>query len=410
MNFRTISVAVCVALAACNGDSETKVTAPPPPVVTTIVLKPHSVPNILKMPGRVEPLRTAEVRARVTGIVQDVLYEEGADVEQGEPLFLIDPRQRKAAFAQARAGLERAEATAANARQVVKRYSTLIGDQAISQQEYDSAVANSRGAIAAVAEAKAAVDVAQLNLDYTSVTSPIAGRSSRARVRSGSLVSETEATLLTVVRQLDKVYVNLSQSTSTVLDVRREITEGIVKVADPENVEVKLTFENGAPYGVTGHLDFLDLTVMEDTGAVIVRAEFDNPKNILLPGQFVRARIYAGERPDGIEVPQRSVTLSKDKATVMLVGENNIAAVREVQLGMLDGDQWLIKSGLNSGDRVIVDGLQKVRDGAPVRLQCEQDGNCDQATNGDSSAAAAGKTSTDNAAADERTAAPQASE
>ncbi len=407
MNFRTFSVALCVALAACNGDSDKQDTAPPPPVVTSIVLKPHSVPNILKMPGRVEPLRTAEVRARVTGIVEDVLYDEGADVDQGQPLFLIDPRQSKAAFAQAKAALQRAEATAANTRQMVKRYSTLIDDQAISQQEYDSAVADSRGAIAAVAEANAAVDVAQLNLDYTSVASPIAGRTSRARVRSGSLVSETEATLLTVVRQLDKVYVNLSQSTSDVLEVRREITEGVVKVPDPKKVEVKLIFENGAPYGVTGHLDFLDLTVMEDTGAVIVRAEFDNPKNILLPGQFVRAKIYAGERPDGLEVPQRSVTLSKDKATVMLVGENNIAAVREVELGMLDGDQWLIKSGLNSGDRVIVDGLQKVRDGAPVRLQCEQDGNCDAASNGNKSTSAADAIS--DGVADDRAAAPQAS-
>ncbi len=395
MNYKIISIALCLALTACSGDSDDTGDEPPPPVVKTVVLTAHSVPYKIKMPGRVEPRRTADVRARATGIVEDVLYTEGADVKKGQLLFRIDPRQREAAFGKAKATLQRAEATAANRSQVAKRYSGLVKEKAISQQEYDSAVADARGAEADVALAKAAVDAAQLDLDYTNVTSPIAGRTSRAQVRAGSLVSETEATLLTVVRQIDKVYVNLSQSTSNVLEVRREITEGVIKVPDAKNVEVTLSLENGAAYGIRGHLDFLDLTVAEKTGSVLVRAEFDNPDSALLPGQFVRATIHAGVRPDGIEVPQRAVQISNDKATVMLVGDDNTVTSKEVILGMLDGKQWLVKSGLKGGDRVIVDGVQKVRDGGKVQLQCDSDDSCDKSDGKDSGTSSDSGTASD---------------
>lgn len=342
--------------------------APPPPEVEIITIKSQPVPNIIELPGRVQAVRKAEVRARVNGIVQRRLYEEGSEVRAGQPLFAIDPRELRAGLNAVQATLARAQANAANAHQDVNRYQPLLADQAISRQEYDAAVARLRTAQADVAQARAQVESARLSLSYTTVNAPISGRAGRAQVTEGALVTVAEGNLMTVIEQMNPVYVNFSQSSSDILEIRRDIEAGRLKVPELGRTPVELKLEDGAAYGITGYIDFLDLTIDEDTGTVALRAEFPNPGRMLLPGQFVRARIRAGTRPGGIVIPQRAVRMTEQGGTVMVVGDKSLVEVREIQLGEMSGANWVIAGGLKVGDRVIVNGLQKVRAGQPVRI------------------------------------------
>lgn len=359
-------------LGSCGENEEAATSqAAPPPTVEVLTLETRAVPNVIELPGRVEPLRTAEVRARVTGIIEAVTYEEGSHVSEGKLLFRIDPREAQASYSQAQATLQRAQATAKNAREVVRRYEGLVEQQAISQQEYDAAVASLREAEADVAQAQAAAEARRLTLSYTNVNAPISGRAGRARVREGALVSESEATLLTVIEQLDPVYVNFSQSTSELLALRRNIGSGDLDVPDPTSVAVEITYEDGTPAGVTGHIDFLDLSVSEETGTITVRAEVPNPETpqrVLLPGQYVTGRLLAGERRNGIAVPQRAVMVGEQEASVFVVDSENIARSRTVELGPQNGQMWIITEGLSEGERVVVSGTQKVQAGQPVNI------------------------------------------
>lgn len=333
-----------------------------------MTVESQPVANIIEVPGRLEAVRTAEVRARVNGIVQRRLYEEGTDVRAGQPLFAIDPRELRAQLSATQAALARAEATAANAAQDVARYEGLVAQQAISQQEYDTAVARLRTAQADVAQTRAQVEAARLNLSYTTVTAPISGRAGRAEVTEGALVNAASATLLTRIEQLDPIYVNFSQSSAELLAIRREVTSGELQVPALRQVAARLVLEDGSVYGHPGHLNFFDLSIDEATGTTAFRAEFPNPDRTLLPGQFVRVRIEAGVRPEGLLIPQRAVTVTPQGANVMVVGANGVVESRPVKLGELQGGSWLILSGLAAGDRVIVDGLQKAQPGKPVRV------------------------------------------
>ncbi|MDO9367533.1 MAG: efflux RND transporter periplasmic adaptor subunit [Sphingopyxis sp.] len=357
--------ALALLLASCSSEAPP---APPPPEVTIVTIRTQAVPNVIELPGRVQAYRTSEVRARVDGIVERRLFNEGSFVRAGTSLFRIDPRQLTATSNAARAQLARAQATAANARQVVARYQPLLADQAIGKQEYDAAVAAQRTAEADVQAAQANLESARLNLGYASVTAPISGRARRAEVTEGALVSAGAGTLLTTIEQIDRVYVNFGQSSSDLLANRRDMGSGKVSVPQFDRVEVQLILEDGSAFPVVGHLDFLDLSIDEATGTAALRAEFPNPNSALLPGQFVRARIFAGNRADGVLIPQRAVKLAADAASVMVLDAKNNATPRPVKLGTMVAGQWAILDGLKPGDRVIVDGLQKVQPGQPVRV------------------------------------------
>ncbi|WP_324749770.1 efflux RND transporter periplasmic adaptor subunit [Sphingomonas sp. LY54] len=360
----SLAAAMVLALAGCSQEAPP---APPPPEVEVITVRSQQVPNVVELPGRVQAVRTAEVRARVDGIVQRRLYEEGTDVGAGQGLFAIDPRELRASLGAVQASLARARANAANAQQDVNRYRPLLADQAISKQEYDAAVARLRSAQADVAQAQAQVESAQLSLGYTTVRAPISGRAGRAQVTEGALVSAAAGTLLTTIEQINPIYVNFSQSSSDLLALRRDLTAGRLNAPSLERIAVQLQLEDGSSYGIAGHIDFLDLSIDEATGTAALRAEFPNPGRLLLPGQFVRARVLAGVK-EGIMVPQRAVQVAPQGGTVMVVGAKNIVEARPVRLGSLEGSNWVVLGGLKPGDKVIVSGLQKVQPGQPVRI------------------------------------------
>ncbi len=359
-------LAACLLLSACSGaEAPPEEQAVPVRVVT---VAGETVPNVIELPGRVEPVRVAEVRARVTGIVQERLYEEGTDVGAGQPLFRIDPRELRASYAQTEASLQRARATATNARAVVERYRPLVAENAISGQEYDAALAAAREAEANVAQIRAQLEASSLQLGYTTVRAPIAGRVGRAQVTEGALVSQAEGTLMTRIEQISPVYVSFAQAASEVLRIRRAMAAGELDLDENDRVEVRLTFSDGTEYPIPGFIDFLAYSVDQQTGTVELRAEFPNPQSLLLPGEFVRARIFAGSVQNGLTVPQRAVSLTEDGGTVFVVDAKGQAAIRPVKLGAMVDGRWIVESGLKVGDRVIVSNLQKVRPGAPVQI------------------------------------------
>jgi membrane fusion protein (multidrug efflux system) len=363
--FTGVAVLVGALLAGCSKPTQQ---APPPPEVRVVAAQTQPLANIIEVPGRLQATRTAEVRARVDGIVQRRLYEEGTDVRAGQALFSIDPRQLRAQLNAAEAAQARAEATAANAEKDVARYKGLVAQKALSQQEYDAAEARLRTAQADVALARAQVDNARLSLSYTTVIAPISGRAGRAEVTEGALVSAGAGTLLTTIETIDPIYVNFSQSSAELLSLRQDMSSGALKVPALDRVGVRVVLEDGTEYPSLGHLDFLDLRIDETTGTAALRAEFPNPRRSLLPGQFVRARIEAGVRAAGMLLPQRAVTVTPQGATVMVVGPKDIVESRKVTVGDLQGAQWVILSGLATGDRVIVDGVQKAQPGQPVKV------------------------------------------
>lgn len=353
-------------LAACSS-SAPPAAAPPPPEVRVVAVAPEPIVNVIELPGRLQAVRISEVRARVDGIVQRRLYTEGTDVRAGQPLFAIDPRELRARHSAAEASFARAEATRANAAQDVARYRGLVAQQALSQQEYDAAVARLRTAEADVAASRAQMAAARLSLGYTTVTAPIAGRAGRAEVTEGALVSGGAATLLTRIEQIDPIYANFSQSSSDVMALRNKISSGALTAPAMRQVPVRLILEDGSQYRMPGHLNFVDLSIDEATGTAALRAEFPNPQRTLLPGQFVRVRVEAGVQAKGLRIPQRAVTLSPQGATVLIVGAKDVVESRPVKVGALEGDSWIVQEGIAAGERVIVDGLQKAMPGKPVK-------------------------------------------
>ncbi|ACG71790.1 efflux transporter, RND family, MFP subunit [Anaeromyxobacter sp. K] len=357
--------ALALAAAGCGGKKQ-DARAPGPVEVGVVTISPQAVTLTTELPGRVSASKVAEVRARVNGIVLKRLFTEGSDVKQGQPLFKIDPAPYQAALDSARAQLARAEATLASARLTSERYTELVAANAVSRQEHEDAVAALKKAEADVAAGRAAVDAARINLGYTTVTSPVSGRIGRSEVTEGAYVQAAQATLLATVQQLDPVYVDVTQSSAELLRMRRDLEAGKLQSAGAGKAKVALTTEDGHEYGLPGTLQFADVTVDPGTGSVKVRAIFPNPRAELLPGTYVRARLAEGVNPAALLVPQRAVARNNKGEPTALVVAGGKVELRNLVTERVVGDAWLVTSGVKPGEQVIVEGLQKVRPGAPV--------------------------------------------
>lgn len=360
-------------LAACGGQEQPPGPGPGgmgAPAVTVITAETESVPVTAELPGRTSPYLVAEVRPQVTGIIKERLFKEGSDVKVGQVLYRIDPATYQAAYDSARANLARAEANLEAARLKAVRYADLVKIEAVSAQDNDDAQAAQKQAHAEVAAAKAALDKARVDLDYTRVASPIAGRIGRSSVTPGALVTANQAASLATVQQLDPIYVDLTQSSAKMLSLRRDLDSGKLQRTNGNAVKVQLVLEDSSLYGVEGKLAFSEVTVDEGTGSVTLRAVFANPKGELLPGMYVRARLTQGVNRDAMLVPHAAVSRTpRGEAQVMVVNDENMVEARVVETAQSIGDKWVVTSGLAAGERVIVEGLQKVRPGAPVQVQ-----------------------------------------
>ena len=361
-------------LAGCGAKDDAKGAAPPggamppPPTVGVVTVAPQVVALQTELPGRVEPVRVAQVRARVNGVVLKRQFVEGSEVRAGQPLFLIDPAPYQAALDTAKAQLARAQASLAQTTATVERYRPLAAANAISQQEYVNAQAAQKTADADVAAGRAAVQAAAINLGYAQVTAPIAGRIGRALVTEGALVSAAEATQLALIQQISTVYVNFTQSSSELLRLRRAAAANQLR-RPGDAVAVRVLLDDGSELPRPGKLLFSDLSVDASSGQVTLRAEVPNAEGLLLPGQYVRVRLSQAELPAGFLLPQQAVTRSAQGDTVLVVGEGDKPAPRSVTVGSSQNGRWIVTDGLKPGDRVIVDGFQKlamIPPGAPV--------------------------------------------
>ena len=361
------AVSAALLLAGCEKKTAAPV-APPPMEAGFFTIAPRPVTLTRDLPGRTSAFRVAEVRARVSGIVQKRLFTEGGDVKEGQPLYQIDPAPYQAALDSARAALALAEATALSSSLQSDRAKQLIAAGAVSQQDHDIAFAARQAGQAEVAAAKAAVQVAEINLGYTGVLSPISGRIGRSEVTEGAYVQQGAATLLATVQQIDQVYVDVSQSSAELLRLKQALASGRLQSAGTDRASVRLLLEDGSTYAAPGVLQFADITVNPSTGSVGIRALFPNPDRLLLPGLFVRTRLEEGVNPAAFLVPQQGVTRNqRGEATAMFVGANDTAELRVLTTDRAIGGEWLVSAGVKAGDRLIVQNLQKIRPGSPVK-------------------------------------------
>jgi len=340
--------------------------APPPAEVGVVTLKEEPVTLTTELPGRTSAFRVAEVRPQVNGLLQKRMFVEGADVQEGQQLYQIDPAPYQAALDNALAALQKAQANAQIADITLKRDQGLIASHAVAQQDIDNAQATYDSTKADIAAANAAIETAKINLNYTKVLSPITGRTGRS-VTEGGLLTANQTQSLVTIQQLDPIYVDISQSTAVLLRLERELAAGQIKSSGANQAQVKLQFEDGTDYGPVGQLQFSEVNVDQSTGSVILRAQFPNPDHQLLPGMFVRAEIDEGVNEKGILIPQQAVTHDiKGDATTLVVTADNKVELRTLVTTRAIGDKWLISSGVAAGDRVIVEGVQKVQPGATV--------------------------------------------
>ncbi|MDB5460920.1 MAG: efflux transporter periplasmic adaptor subunit, partial [Caulobacteraceae bacterium] len=343
--------------------------AKPPAEVGYVVIRSQAVPLQTELPGRTAPFAISQVRPQVNGIIQARLFQEGANVRVGQPLYRIDPAPYRAAVEQARGVLASAQANLVTMKLKADRYAELVKSDSVARQAYDDAVAAAGQAAASVQQAKAALQTAQINLGYTDIKAPIPGRSGRSAYTQGALVTSAQVDPLTVIQTLDPIYVDLSQSSTELLRLERDIARGQVQKGGPLSAKVRLILEDGAAYPLEGKLQFTDVTVDPASGSVTLRALFPNPRGLLLPGMYVRAQVVEAVDPDGILVPQQAVTRDpKGGATVFVVNAQGRAELRPLQVDQTAvGANWLVLKGLAPGDRVITEGVQKIQPGAAVK-------------------------------------------
>lgn len=363
-------VAASLWLTACDSqkaDQQAQQQMPPTPVgVMTVEAKAQSIQ--VELPGRSRAYLEAEVRPQVTGIITQRGFIEGKEVKQGESLYQIDSATYKAALTSANADLARANAALESAQATAKRYETLVKTNAVSMQDFDQAKAAYKEALASVTVAEAAINTAKINLEYTEVRAPISGRIGKSSVTPGALVTANQSNTLATIQQLDPINVDIAQSSAQLLRLKSKLKAG--KLQKTDNAEVTLILEDGSEYEHTGTLQFAEVSVDETTGSVTLRAEFPNPDGVLLPGMYVRAKLNTGKDPQAILVPQRAITRNnKGQAVAMIVNADNNVEARVVTTAEVIGHQWRITEGLQAGDKLIVEGLQKIRPGAPVTPQ-----------------------------------------
>ncbi|HEU4591316.1 MAG TPA: efflux RND transporter periplasmic adaptor subunit [Steroidobacteraceae bacterium] len=338
----------------------------PPPEVGVIVVHAKPVAITREASARLAPTRASDVRARVPGVLQKRLYKEGSMVKEGQLLMQIDPAPYRAALNVATANLAQAEAAATNAKVTADRNRELAKQALVSRRELDDAEALERSTAAQVAAARAQVEAARINLGYANVTAPISGRASQLRVLEGALVGQGEATLLTTIEQVDPIYVYFDQPASEFERLRRAQAEGQVTIAHGDKAEVRVIRQDGSEYPHVGTLDFSDFSVNPTTGAVAFRGVVPNPDHLLLPGMYVTVQLTAGMLNRGFEVPQLAVQRDQQGAYVLAAGADGMVAAKRVDVVSTAGVNWVIGSGLEDGDQVIVSGLQLARPGIKV--------------------------------------------
>jgi membrane fusion protein (multidrug efflux system) len=364
-------------LSGCHR-AQTASAPPPPPEVSVATVQRASVPITVDLPGRTNAYYVAQVRARVDGIVLKRNFKEGSDVRAGQPLYNIDPAPFQAALDSAQASLQKSQSALPALVATAERFKALIGN-GVSRMDYDNAVAARDQAAADVALSKAQVETAKINLGYTTVTAPITGRIGISQVTEGAYVQASAATLMTTIQQVDPIYVDLNQSSVQGLQLRRDIASGKVRIAGPNQAKVTVMLEDGTPYPIAGSLQFTDITVDQNTGSVTVRAMVRNPDHVLLPGMFVRARIEEGVDDNALLVPQVAVTHDpQGQATTLVVGPDNKVAQRTIQATRTFDTNWVVDSGLDAGEKVIVSGVQRAPPGVLVHavdVQAEPSSN-----------------------------------
>lgn len=359
-----VLIASTLALAACSSKDAAPAQAAPTPV-TVVTLKSEPVTLTRELAGRAEASQQAEVRPQVGGIVERLLFTEGGSVRAGQPLYQLDQTAYRADAGSAQAAVARAQTALTNARQKAERTAELARTQMVSRQDNDNAQAALRQAQAELRAAQAGLQGANVPLGFTRVSAPISGRIGRSSVTRGALVTASQATPLAVIQTLDPMYVEISQSSAELLQLRREIAAGSLQGTD--EVPVNITLEDGSAYPQQGKLSFAEAMVDPATGAVALRVVVPNPDQLLLPGMFVRATIANARRQDAILAPQQGITRNaKGDATAMVVGADGKVAQREVVVSRAIGNKWLVESGLKAGDKLIIEGLQKIAPGAPV--------------------------------------------
>ncbi len=362
-SFVVLALAAAFSLTACGKDDPAAAQGGqmPPPELGVVTLRPVDAPLTKELVGRLTSYRSADVRARVPGVLQRRLYVEGSDVRKGQPLFQIDPAPLQATLAQAEGALAQARAEAANAKSAAERARKLIEGKFISRSDYDNAIAAERTSAAAVQAAQAAVQAARINLGYATVRAPISGRAGKQQVTEGALVGQGEATLLTTVEQTDPMYVNFSISVSELAQVR-QAAEGAVG-----DRSVRILLPDGSAYDRPGVLDFSGDIVDPATGAVSLRARIDNPDGVLLPGTYVTVQAMLGQLQDVFLVPQAAVQRDGQGAYVLVVGKDGVVVRKDIVTGAAQGNAWVVREGLAAGDQVVVSGIQRAIPGQPAK-------------------------------------------
>jgi membrane fusion protein (multidrug efflux system) len=341
----------------------------PAPEVAAVTVQPGPIMLTTELTGRTSAYRVAEIRPQVSGLIQKRLFTEGADVKAGDVLYQIDPALFRAALNNAEAALGRSEANLPALQSRAERFSELLAEKAVSQQDYDDATAALKQAEADVQYWQATLETARINLAYTRITAPISGRTGRSSVTEGAIVTAYQPVALATIQQLNPIYVDVPQSTTELLNLKRRLEDGRLNQNGKSQKKVTLIMEDGTAYPLEGLLQFRDVTVDPSTGSIILRAVFPNPEGVLLPGMFVRAVMKEGVNQQAILIPQQSVSRDpKGNPTALIVDAADKVQQRSIRLDRAIGDKWLVSSGLSQGDRLIVEGLQKVRPGAAVKV------------------------------------------